>query len=154
MVQVVKTVSTHTPSPRPVLPPMPISIDNGLPHITFNLGAHPTRDPSLRGLMDTCGALNTGYLTFHLWLMSERPDIVAEFHSFDDSNPFEPVKLGGAIRDPSNFDTANHGNLTAVIHYFTPYSDITSAPSRKQIWLSRPSLVIFITMSVLLLPNC
>ena len=128
MVQIVKTFSTRTPSPRPVLPPMPISIDNGLPHITFNLGAHPTRDPSLCGLMDTCGALNTGYLTFHLWLMSERPDIVAEFHTFDDSNPFKPVKLGGAIRDPSDFDAADHGNLTAVIRYFTPYTDTTGAP--------------------------
>jgi hypothetical protein len=78
--------------------------------------------------MDTCGALNTGYLTFHLWLMSERPDIVAEFHSFDDSNPFEPVKLGGAIRDPSDFDAADHGNLTAVIRYYTPYSDASGAP--------------------------
>ena len=97
---------------------MPISIDNGLPHITFNLGAHPTHDPGLCGLMDTCGALNTGYLTFHLWLMSEHPDIVAKFHSFDDSNPFEPVKLGGAIRDPSDFDA----------RYFTPYSDTSGAP--------------------------
>jgi hypothetical protein len=118
----------HTPLPRPVLPPMPIAIDNGLPHITLDLGSDPAVDPTLCGLMDTCGALNTGYLTFHLWLMSERPDLVVEFLSFDDSNPFEPIKLGGAIRDPSNFDATDHGNLTAVVRYSTPYVDLSGSP--------------------------
>ena len=127
-VQVVKSFSMHTLRPRPALPPMPIAIDNGLPHITFSLGSDPALDPTLCGLMDTCGALNTGYLLFHLWLMSERPDLVAEFISFDDSNPFEPIKLGGAIRDPSDFDAADHGNLTAVIRYYTPYTDVSGSP--------------------------
>jgi hypothetical protein len=69
--------------------------------------------------MDTCSALNTGYLPFHLWLKSQRPDIVAEFISFDDANPFEPIKLGGAIRNPTDFVSADHGNLTAVIRYYS-----------------------------------
>ena len=123
----VKSFSTHLPAPAPVLPPMPIAIDNGLPHITFDLGADPSL-VELCGLMDTCGALNTGYLLFHLWLRSERPDLVAEFVSFDDSNPFEPIKLGGAIRDPSDFDATDHGNLTAVIRYYTPYVDTSGSP--------------------------
>jgi hypothetical protein len=100
-VQVVKSFSMHTLRPRPALPPMPIAIDNCLPHITFSLGSDPALDPTLCGLMNKCSALNTGYLLFHLWLMSERPDLIAEFISFDDSDPFEPIKLGGAIRDPS-----------------------------------------------------
>jgi hypothetical protein len=107
---------------------MPIAIDNGLPHVTFDLGADSNLDPSLCGLMDTCAALNTGYLLFHLWLKSERPDLVVDFVSFDDSNPFEPIKLGGAIRDPSDFDASDHGNLTAVIRYYTPYVDVSGAP--------------------------
>jgi hypothetical protein len=107
---------------------MPIAIDNGLPHITFNLGSTTDQDPTLCGLMDTCGALNTGYLPFHLWLKSERPDLVAEFISFDDTNPFEPIKLGGAIRDPADFVSSDHGNLTAVIRYYTPYVDTTNSP--------------------------
>jgi hypothetical protein len=123
----VKSFSTHLPTPAPILPPMPIAIDNGLPHITFDLGAAPSL-VELRGLMDTCGALNTGYLLFHLWLKSERPDLVADFVSFDDSNPFEPIKLGGAIRDPSDFVSADHGNLTAVIRYYTPYVDTSGSP--------------------------
>jgi hypothetical protein len=128
MLMLAKTFSAHTSEPRIVLPPMPIAIDNGLPHIAFNLGSDHALDPSLVGLMDTCGALNTGYLLFHLWLKSERPDLVAEFISFDDTNPFEPIKLGGAISDPSNFDASDHGNLTAVIRYYTPYTDPSGSP--------------------------
>jgi hypothetical protein len=106
----------------------PIVIDNSLPHTAFFLGSDPALDPTLCGLMDTCGALNTGYLLIHLWLMSEHPDLVAKFISFDDSNPFEPIKLGGAIRDPSDFDAADHGNLTAVIQYYTLYTDVSGSP--------------------------
>ena len=113
-VQFVKSFSTHTLRSSPEITPiMPIAIDNGLPHITVSLSSDPTLDPTLCGLMDTCGALNTGYLR----LMSERPDLVAEFISFNDANSFEPIKLGGAIRDPSNFDAADHGTLTAVVRY-------------------------------------
>jgi hypothetical protein len=107
---------------------MPIAIDNGLPHIEFNLGHDAANDPSLLGLMDTCGALNTGYLLFHLWLKSERPDLVAEFIYFDDTNPFEAIKLGGTISDPADFDASDHGNLTAVIRYYTPYTDVSGSP--------------------------
>ncbi len=127
-VQLVKSFPANLPAPTPVLPPMPIAIDNGLPHIEFDLGTSTTDDPTLLGLMDTCGALNTGYLPFHLWLKSLRPDIVAEYISFDDANPFEPIKLGGAIRDPTDFVSTDHGNLTAVIRYYTPYTDISGSP--------------------------
>jgi hypothetical protein len=107
---------------------MPIAIDNGLPHITFNLGANSS-SVELCGLMDTCGALNTSFLLFHLWLKSERPDLVAEFVSFDESNPFEPIKLGGAICHPPDFNASDHGNLTAVIcYYYTPYVDASGSP--------------------------
>jgi hypothetical protein len=125
---IAKSFSASIANPPPIRPPMPIAIDNGLPHITFDLGSDAALDPTLCGLMDTCGALNTGYLLFHLWLMSERPDLVAEFISFDDDNPFEPIKLGGAICDPVDFDSSTHGNLTAVIRYYTPYIDHSGSP--------------------------
>jgi hypothetical protein len=128
MLMLAKSFSAHTSEPRVIPPPMPIAIDNGLPHISFDLGTDSSIDPSLVGLMDTCGALNTGYLLFHLWLKSERPDLVAEFISFDDENPFEPIKLGGAISDPSDFESSTHGNLTAVIRYYTPYVDPLGTP--------------------------
>jgi hypothetical protein len=99
---------------------MPIAIDNGPPHITVSIGSDPSLDPTFCGLMDTCGALNTGYLKFHLWLMSEWPDLVAEFDSFDDANLFEPIKLGGAIRDPPILLLLIMELwLTAVVRYYT-----------------------------------
>jgi hypothetical protein len=78
--------------------------------------------------MDTCGALNTGYLLFHLWLKSERPNLVAEFISFHNTNPFEPIKLGGAISNPADFDASDHSSLTAVSCYYTPYTNISGSP--------------------------
>jgi hypothetical protein len=107
---------------------MPIAIDNGLPHLVVTLGLAPATSFLLSGPMDTCGALNTGYLPYHQWVMSEHPTIVTEYSAFNDTNPFEPVKLGGAIRDPDDFDATNHGNLTAVIRYHTPYLDPAGAP--------------------------
>jgi len=60
--------------------------------------------------------------------MSEWPDLVAELISFDDANPFQPIKLGGDIRDPSDFAAADHGTLTAVVRYYTPYTDVSGSP--------------------------
>jgi hypothetical protein len=128
LVQIVKSFPTNIAVPHPTLPPMPIAIDNGLPHISFTIGSDHDSDPLLCGLMDTCGALNTGYLLFHQFVMSERPDLVTEYIEFDAGNPFEPIKLGGAIRDWFDFDASTHGNLTAVIRYRTPYQDQTGSP--------------------------
>jgi hypothetical protein len=125
-VNTVRTFSQQINLP-PALPPMPIAIDNGLPHITLCLGNNPS-DNKLQGLMDTCGALNTGYLPFHQWVMATDPSFVAEYVEFDDTNPFEPIKLGGAIREPDGFDAGNHGRLTAVIRYHTPYCTYDGNP--------------------------
>jgi hypothetical protein len=109
--------------------PTPIAIDNGLlhlPHITFDLSLLANSGPILSGLMDTCGALNTGYMLFHQWLMSQYHELVAKYTAFNKSKPFEPVKLGGANRDSNNFQGSTHGNLTTIICYFTPYHDLAS----------------------------
>jgi hypothetical protein len=116
---------------------MPIAIDNGLPHIAFDLLGTTTFGPTLCGLMDTCSALNTGYLPFHQWLMSEYPVVVADCITFKETNPFEPVKLGGVISNPDNFDGSTHGNLTAVIQYFTPYTNQSGNPITFSFALAR-----------------
>jgi hypothetical protein len=125
---IAKSFSASIADLPPIRPPMPIAVDNGLPHIAFDLGSDASVNPALCGLVDTCGALNAGHLLFHLWLMSERPDSLAEFISFDDANPFEPVKLGGAICNPADFDSSTHGNLTAVIRCCTPCIDTSASP--------------------------
>jgi hypothetical protein len=102
----------------PPLRPMPIRIDNGLPHITFALGP-ASNLVSLSVLFDSGAALSSGYLPYHQQIMRENPDVVASYEQFDDSNPFEPIKLGGAIRHPDDYDAKIHGQLTAVIRYRT-----------------------------------
>jgi hypothetical protein len=66
-------------------------------------------------------------LNFSLWLKFERPDQVTKFIQLEDSNPFDPVKLGGTVCYPSDFDAANHGNLTAVIGCSTSHIDTNGA---------------------------
>jgi hypothetical protein len=127
LVQIVKSFPTNIAAPHPTLPPMPIAIDNGLPHISYTISSDHNSDPLLYGLMDTCGALNIEYLLFHQWVMSKRPDHVTEYIEFDAGNPFKPIKLGGAIRDPLDFDASTHSNLTAIIRYRTPYQDQTGS---------------------------
>jgi hypothetical protein len=73
---------------------MPTAINNGLPHIAFDLGASESHI-ELCGLMDACGALNTGCLTFHLWLKSERPDLLAT--KFIDSTTPTPLNLSSLV---------------------------------------------------------
>jgi hypothetical protein len=59
--------------------------------------------------------------------MSERLDLVAKFLSFGDSNPLEPMELDGAICEPSDFDSTDHGSVTVVVCYFTPFTDTSGS---------------------------
>jgi len=111
---------------RPRLAPFPIRINNLLPAITIELGPSLPSTVSLVCLYDTCAAVCSGNLLFHQWVITSYPDLVHSFEQFDDSNPFEPIKLVGAITDPADFDVATHGQLTAVVRYHLPY---TVAPS-------------------------
>jgi hypothetical protein len=116
----------HTVAATPPLRPMPIRVDNGLPHVRLLLGVDA--DATLSVLFDSGAALSSGYLPYHLWIMRENPAIVASFERFDDSNPFEPIKLGGAIRHPDDYNESLHGQLTAIIRYKTPYVDHDGNP--------------------------
>lgn len=99
---------------------MPINIDNGFPNLSLDLG--PVRGHvELTGLFDTCGSLNTGYLRFHVWIASQYPEAVESLRFFNSDDPFEPIKLEGAVSDPADYDASRHGLLTAVIRYKTPY---------------------------------
>ena len=118
----------HQVATSPALRPMPIRVDNGLPHLRLDLGL--SNDATLSVLFDSGAALSSGYLPYHLWIMRENPDIVASFERFDDSNPFEPIKLGGAIRHPDDYNESMHGQLTAIIRYKTPYVDHDGNPIR------------------------
>ena len=56
--------------------------------------------------------------------------LVARFEQFNDvANPFETIKLCGAISDPSDYDEATHGFLSAVVSYHTLFSVVSSNSS-------------------------
>ena len=102
------------------LPLMPVNIDNGFPNLTLSLGAQGSH-VELTGLFDTCGSLNTGHLSFHLYIAAQNPEVVHSLRFFNSDDPFEPIKLEGAVSDPTDYDASRHGLLTAVIQYKTPY---------------------------------
>ena len=54
-------------------------------------------------------------------MMETQPDLVVEYEAFDGENPFDPIKLYGAITDPSQYNENDHGILKAVIRYKTPF---------------------------------
>ena len=97
--------------------------------MTLDFGSESSSHVKVCGLVNTCGALNTHYLLFHLRLKSKRPSLVCKFILLIYSNLFEPIKRGGgAIYNLSNFDSTNHGKLTAVIlYYYAPYIDTSGS---------------------------
>ena len=62
-------------------------------------------------------------------MITTYPDLVHSFEQFDDANPFEPIKLVGAIKNPADFDATAHGQLTAVVRYHLPYTIVPSGES-------------------------
>ena len=52
--------------------------------------------------------LNTGYLPYHDFIQQRSPGIVAKYETFDRSNPFDRIKICGAITDPSEYDVSKH----------------------------------------------
>ena len=112
---------------------MPINIDNGFPNLTLDFGA-PRGIVELTGLFDTCGSLNTSHLLFHMYVASQYPETVESLRFFNSEDPFEPIKLEGAVLDPSDYDASRHGLLTAVIQYKTPYK--TTAGHRISVFIA------------------
>jgi len=128
--------SFHTqPGPQHA-PPMPLNIDMGLPNITWDLGLPNDPNPvKLRALFDSCGCCNVGRLDYHLWIVSQRPDIVAEFRFCDGHQPFDPLGLDGVVSQSSDLVPTNdgllseqHGLLTAIVRYWTPYKMPDGSP--------------------------
>ena len=102
-------------------PPMPLDVDNGLPGIELWFGTSPANEISFICHMDTCAAMNTGNLTVHQWLMTKYPHLVAEYIQYDDSSPFEPLKLHCAVEDLVSIESL-HGKLTAIVRYWIQYT--------------------------------
>ena len=61
---------------------MPISSMNELPHLHFEIG-NDNDTASICALYDTSGALNTGQLAYHRYIMEYIPEAVYDFETME-----------------------------------------------------------------------
>ena len=106
---------------------MPITSQNELPRLDFSIGTIAD-SMTISFLYDAGAAINTGYLPYHKMIMKKCPQAVESFEDFNGCNPFEPIKPMGAITNPAIYDKEQHGILSAVIRYRTPYMLNTGQP--------------------------
>jgi hypothetical protein len=109
---------------------MPITLQKNLPTLLLRLGDSSNKhgDIELKVLFDTCGALSTGFKPHHDRIRQLHPELVHAYESFDKINPFEPIRLSGALRNPDDVSQEVTGALTSVIRYKTPYVDCNCNP--------------------------
>ena len=100
---------------------MPIGINNSLPSVSLILGSSEEEENTMRMLVDTGAAMNTGNIDFHLWVMSQCPDIVDEFLQCGKDTEYDVVHLLAALDIEDITKDSTHGQMTAVIRYKTPY---------------------------------
>jgi hypothetical protein len=97
---------------------MPIAVHNTLPTLNISLGSTSKRHTvvKLKVRFDTCGDISAGSKPCHDCIRCLHPKVMNDYESSDDiTNPFHPIKLSGAICDPSNIKNEVVGNLTAVL---------------------------------------
>ena len=70
---------------------MPISINNSLPSVNILLGLTMEPNNGMRMLVDTGAAINSGHLDYHLWVVSQCPEMVAEFLQCEPNTGYDVV---------------------------------------------------------------
>ena len=69
--------------------------------------------------------------------MKEYPAIVARYEEFDSEDPFDPIRLCGAITNPKDYDKSKHGILSTVIEYHTAYCHQNGSPFKLTLALGQ-----------------
>ena len=82
----------------------------------------------MRMLVDTGAAMNSGNLACHLWVMSKYPEMVGEYIQCGSTSDYDVVKLLAALDLDTSQKPVEHGHMTAVIRYRTPYLVNTQNP--------------------------
>ena len=100
---------------------MPISLNNFLPSVNLHLGLIEDEENKMRMLIDTGAAMNSGNLAYYLWVMSKCPEMVVEFIQCGGKSDYDVVKLLAALDLDTSQQLLEHGNMTTVIRYHTPY---------------------------------
>ena len=72
-------------------------------------------------LLDNSAAMNSGSLTYHLWVMSQCPEKVGEFIQFGDGTGYDAVQILASLNLNSSHQPLDYGKVTAVVRYKIPY---------------------------------
>ena len=107
---------------------MPIAINNSLPSIKMLIGLLSDDENMMSKLVDTGAAMNTGNKTYHHWVMSQRPSMVAEYIECGPNTDYDVVQISAALDLKGTSQPVDHGSMTAVIRYKTPYLIHNSDP--------------------------
>ena len=100
---------------------MPIGINNALPSISLILGILEDEANKMRMLVDAGAAMNPGNFDFHMWVMSQCPNIVDEFLQCRKDTAYDIAHLLAALNFKDINTDATHGQMPVVIRYKTPY---------------------------------
>ena len=101
--------------------PIPIPINNYLPSVCLHLGSVEDEENKMRMLLDTGAAMDSGSLTYHLWVMSQCPEMVGEFIQCGDGTGYDVFQLLAALHLDSRHQPLDHGKIKVVIRYKTLY---------------------------------
>ena len=123
--------------------PMPITSRNELPHIKLTISCcNGNNAIGIKMLYDTGAALSTGFLDYHENIWKKHPKVVARYEKFDGENPFDPIKLCGAINNRMYFCRYRRGlhtrNMLAAVTMF--YGVMLFWPGHVPRRVARPSL--------------
>ena len=72
---------------------MPVSINDFLPSFNLHLGLLEDEENTMRMLVDTGAAMNSGNLAYHLWVMFECSEMVGESIQCGGTSDYDVVKL-------------------------------------------------------------
>ena len=100
--------------------PIPLNVDNGLPGIELWFGTDLIHEIGIIFHMDTCVAINTSNLMVHKWLVTQNPELVAEYIQFDDAYPFDPIQVHCAVEYLATIKSM-YSRLTVIVRYWLRY---------------------------------
>ena len=72
---------------------MPIAINNSLPSIKMLIGLLADDENKMSMLVDIGAAMNTGNKTYHQWVMTQCPSMVAEYIECDPNTDYDIVQI-------------------------------------------------------------
>ena len=95
---------------------MPLDIENDLPVINVLFVKYNHNEISFLCYIDTCAVMYTVNLPLQQWVITKYPNLVAEYILYDDSTPFDQIKISYAVPD-YNMIESQYGNIATIVRY-------------------------------------